>query len=103
MPYTSNYEEACKKIGWEKGNEEGWKKGREEGWLKGREEGRELGSIMTSHEYIMKTLQIRFGQIPPNMGESISNIQDRTVLDSMLEQAIKSNSIDEFKKNCGII
>lgn len=95
MPYTSNYEEVCKKMRREEG--------REEGKEKGREEGREIGIVIATQEHIIKTLHLRFGQVSFDISESISQIQDRTVLDSMLEQAIKANSIDEFKKSCGFV
>ncbi|MBF0509120.1 MAG: hypothetical protein HQK57_09375 [Deltaproteobacteria bacterium] len=64
----------------------------EEGFQKGVQE----GVLVKAREDIIEGIEIRFGQIPKEVTESISGLSDTMVFKSLLRQAFVSKNLDEF-------
>ena len=76
----------------EQGKEEGRAEGKEEGRAEGKEEGRAEGK----QDAVVKLLQIRFQNVPETLSREISNISNLSLLDSLLEQVMTAQSLDEI-------
>ncbi|MBF0552250.1 MAG: Rpn family recombination-promoting nuclease/putative transposase [Deltaproteobacteria bacterium] len=64
----------------------------QEGYQKGIHD----GVLVKAREDIIEGIEIRFGQIPSEIIESIDQLSDTMVLKSLLKQAFISKSLDEF-------
>jgi hypothetical protein len=62
-----------------------------------REQGRQEGMVEKLRENILKILQIRFGELSPEVLEAVNGIEEMDILNSLLEQAIAIPSIAEFQ------
>ncbi|MBF0548969.1 MAG: Rpn family recombination-promoting nuclease/putative transposase [Deltaproteobacteria bacterium] len=60
------------------------------------EEGYQKGALVKAREDILDGIEIRFGQVPNEVTESISGLSDTMVLKSLLRQAFVSKNLDEF-------
>ena len=75
--------------------QEGRQEGRQEGKQEGRQEGRKEGQVSA----ILRILDARFGELPPDLSWKIEEVDDPQKLDSLLITAISAISIPEFIKN----
>jgi hypothetical protein len=57
----------------------------------------EEGAKLTSQKYIILALQSRFGEIPNSLIETINQIEDVSVLESLFVPSITINSLEEFQ------
>ncbi|MCT7959725.1 DUF4351 domain-containing protein [Laspinema sp. D1] len=62
-----------------------------------REQGRQEGMVQKQRENILKILQIRFGELPPEVLEALNGIEEMDILNPLLEQAIAIPSLAEFQ------
>ncbi|WP_409793978.1 hypothetical protein [Microcystis sp.] len=62
------------------------------------EEGAKSGAKLTSQKYIILALQSRFGEIPNSLIETINQIEDVSVLESLFVPSITINSLGEFQQ-----
>ena len=83
----------------EKGKKEGMEKGRREGIEEGIEKGIEKGLLEDSREMVLEALDERFGKVPNDVSNAVTNIEDRDKLKSLLRQAIRCVSMEEFRKS----
>lgn len=63
-----------------------------------KQEGREEGKVETARESIIEILEVRFGEIPNTIVAKINDINDVSVLKTILKQAIVIPSLDEFSE-----
>ena len=61
-----------------------------------KEEGKEEGKVEGKQDAILKLLQIRFQNIPETLSSEIRNIHNIIHLDTLLEKAIKAQSLEEI-------
>ena len=97
MPYVTTIERLALEKGREEGREAGREQGREEGREQGREAGREEGILRSSREDVIAVLDVRFRDIPNDLLEAIDQVEDATVLKTLLREAIIVESISEFQ------
>ena len=76
--------------------QKGFEEGREEGHEEGREEGREEGQVLGKRVLLLRLLTHRFGELPVDLTARIAKIWEDEVFDSLVEQALTANSIDEL-------
>ena len=69
----------------------------EQGIEQGFEQGIERGEIRTKREVLLKLLEHRIGDIPDTVTKRISRIRSRTRLDSLLDQALTADTLDDIK------
>ena len=67
---------------------------REQGKAKGRAEGKQ--------DAILKLLQFKFQNVPEVLSREISNIHNLTRLDTLLEQAMTAQSLDEIDTHSSV-
>ena len=70
----------------------------EEGREKGYNEGREEGIIKKSQEAVIDVLETRFDKVPRSCQSFIKKLSNLDILKSLLKNAIKVNSLEEFKQ-----
>ena len=76
--------------------QEGRQKGRKEGLQEGRQEGREEGSLVQARESVIEALEIRFGEVQPELVERINAFQDLRTLKAQHRRAITVSSLEQF-------
>ena len=76
--------------------QEGLQKGRKEGLQEGRQEGREEGSLAQARESVIEALEIRFGEVQPELVERINAFQDLRTLKAQHRRAITVSSLEQF-------
>ena len=76
----------------EQGKAEGIEQGKAEGIEQGKAEGRAEGK----QDAVLKLLQLRFQNVPETLSREISNIHNLSLLDTLLEQAMTAQSLDEI-------
>ena len=76
--------------------EQGEAKGKAEGKAEGREEGRAEGRAEGKQDAVLKLLQFKFQDVPEVLSREISNIHNLTRLDTLLEQAMTAQSLEEI-------
>ena len=69
---------------------------REQGKAEGKVEGREEGRAEGKQDAVLKLLQFRFQNVPEVLSREISNIHNLSRLDTLLEQAMTAQSLDEI-------
>ena len=62
------------------------------------EEGAKSGAKLTSQKYIILALQSRFGEIPNSLIETINQIEDVSVLESLFVPSVTINSLGELQQ-----
>ena len=62
-----------------------------------REQGKAEGKVEGKQEDVLKLLQIRFQDVPETLSREISNIQNLPLLDTLLEQAMTAQSLEEIE------
>ena len=80
----------------EQGKAEGKAEGRAEGKAEGKVEGRAEGRAEGKQDAVLKLLKFRFPNVPETLAREISNIQDLSLLDTLLEQAMTAQSLEEI-------
>ncbi|MFN7659355.1 MAG: transposase, partial [Dolichospermum sp.] len=61
---------------------------KQEGIEEGLQEGRQLGVIQSSQDSVIEVLETRFGQVPITIINAVNNINDSSVLKTLLKRAI---------------
>lgn len=69
----------------------------EKGRELGRQEGLQEGLIAKGQEDILRILEVRFEDIPPELRELIGKIDDLEVLGNLLVQAVTTQSVEIFE------
>ena len=64
----------------------------------GMKEGIKEGSLKEGREMILTALDEKFGKLPSDVPETLSNINDTKKLEILLRQAIRSGSLKEFNQ-----
>ena len=60
------------------------------------EQGRAEGKVEGKRDAILKFLQLRFQSVPETLSREIRNINNLTLLDTLLEQAMTAQSLEEI-------
>ncbi|KYC38201.1 transposase [Scytonema hofmannii PCC 7110] len=60
-----------------------------------------VGMLKVQREYLIDTLETRFGEVPPELMEKIENLYDMPVLKQLHRQAITIGSLEEFQQLLG--
>lgn len=71
---------------------------KQEGIEEGLQEGRQLGVIQSSQDSVIEVLETRFGQVPITIIDAVNNINDSSVLKTLLKRAISIPSLAEFEQ-----
>ncbi|BBH42045.1 MAG: hypothetical protein IM477_05025 [Microcystis sp. M090S1] len=58
----------------------------------------EEGAKLTNQKHIILALQSRFGEIPNSLIETINQIEDVSVLESLFVPSITINSLEDFQQ-----
>ena len=69
---------------------------REQGKAEGRAEGRAEGKAEGKQDAVLKLLQLQFQHVPEALSREIRNIDNLTLLDTLLEQAVTAQSLEEI-------
>lgn len=62
----------------------------------GRQEGRQEGQLNAFRKAVLRALEIRHGIQHPKVGEALDLIEDPERLESLLEDALRSASVEDF-------
>jgi hypothetical protein len=81
----------------EKGVEKGLKKGLQKGIKEGLQKGLQEGLVKAKQEDIIKVLEAKFGKLSKTINSKIKKINDLNKLEALLLEAVKSESLEEFK------
>ena len=60
------------------------------------EQGKAEGKVEGKQDAVLKLLQLRFQNVPEVLSREISNIHNLSRLDTLLEQAMTAQSLDEI-------
>lgn len=60
------------------------------------EQGIEQGKVEGKQDTILKFLQLQFQHVPETLSREIRNIDNLTLLDTLLEQAMMAQSLEEI-------
>ena len=60
------------------------------------EQGKAEGKVEGKQDAVLKLLQLRFQDVPEVLSREISNIHNLARLDTLLEQAMTAQSLDEI-------
>ncbi|MBE9219772.1 hypothetical protein IQ222_13435 [Dolichospermum flos-aquae LEGE 04289] len=71
---------------------------KQEGIEEGLQEGRQLGVIQSSQDSVIEVLETRFGEVPITIINAVNNINDSSVLKTLLKRAISIPSLAEFEQ-----
>ena len=71
---------------------------KQEGIEEALQEGRQLGVIQSSQDSVIEVLETRFGQVPITIIDAVNNINDSSVLKTLLKRAISIPSLAEFEQ-----
>ena len=63
---------------------------------------REQGKVEGKQDAVLKLLQLRFQDVPEVLSREISNIHNLTHLDTLLEQAMTAQSLEEIDTHSSI-
>ncbi len=73
---------------------------REKGMQEGMQQGMQQGIIQNAKENIIEVLELRFGEISPEIIDKINQINDPVQLKELHKKAVKIKEIDSFKFIC---
>lgn len=71
---------------------------KQEGIEEGLQEGRQLGVIQSSQDSVIEVLETRFGEVPITIINAVNNINDSSVLKTLLKRAISIPPLAEFQQ-----
>jgi len=83
----------------EQGRQEGIQLGRQEGVQLGRQEGIQLGRQEELQESVVRILSHRFRQIPQDLQQKISSLNDIRKLRNLLDASVEVKSLEELQAN----
>jgi predicted transposase YdaD len=69
----------------------------EQGIQRGIEQGKAEGKAEGKQDAVLKLLQLRFQNVPETLSREIGNIHNLSILDTLLEQAMTAQSLDEIE------
>lgn len=95
MPILAPFEQIAQEKGIQIGEERGIQIGEE----RGIQIGEERGSIKEAQVTIIDILNEEFGEIPPSLIKSIKSIDDLPSLRKLRKDALKVDSLKEFKQH----
>ena len=75
----------------------------QEGFKKGMQQGMEQGMQQTARDNILAILEVRFETVSQSILKRLKEINDPDVLKMLLKKALRSNSMDEFRKAMDMI
>ena len=75
---------------------------REQGKAEGKVEGKAEGRAEGKQDAVLKLLQLQFQHVPETLSREIRNIHNLTRLDTLLEQAMTAQSLDEIDTHSSI-
>ncbi len=90
--------EIIKEEGIREGMREGIKEGMKEGMKEGIKEGIQIGMVEEGRDVVLETVKERFGEVPLDISEFVSQINNKSILRQLLRFAIHSKSLDEFRE-----
>jgi hypothetical protein len=93
LPVIGDLLREAEREAMEKGVEKGLKEGLKEGLQKGLQE----GLVKAKQEDIIKVLEAKFGKLSKTINSKIKKINDLNKLEALLLEAVKSESLEEFK------
>jgi predicted transposase/invertase (TIGR01784 family) len=64
-----------------------------------RQEGRQEGRLVSLRENVVEVLDIRFGNVPQGLRETILEIHEEATLRSLHRAAVKAASLDDFSRS----
>ncbi len=82
----------------EEGIREGMREGIKEGMKEGIKEGIQIGMVEEGRDVVLETVKERFGEVPLDISEFVSQINNKSILRQLLRFAIHSKSLDEFRE-----
>ena len=71
---------------------------KEEGFREGLKKGLEEGALETARRMVLEVLQERFGVVPRSMMERVREIDNDGVLNVLIRQAVRCESLEEFRE-----
>jgi len=83
--------------GLKKGLKEGLQKGIQKGIKEGLQKGLQEGLVKAKQDDIIKVLEAKFGKLSKTINSKIKKINDLNKLEALLLEAVKSESLEEFK------
>ena len=69
---------------------------------KGLEQGLQQGRLEDAREMVLEALEIRFGELSPDLEKGIMDIGDREELRRLLRLAVQAESVRAFREQTGI-
>lgn len=85
------------KEGLQKGVQKGIKEGLQKGLQEGLQKGLQEGLVKAKQDDIIKVLEAKFGKLSKTINSKIKKINDLNKLEALLLEAVKSESLEEFK------
>ncbi len=73
---------------------EGWQEGHREGLQQGLQQ----GLLEDARSMVLQAIRVRFGPIPADIPTQVNGIESRMILVSLLEQAIRSETLAQFRE-----
>jgi hypothetical protein len=80
----------------QEGRQEGLKEGKQEGRKEGIREGLTRGQLLALRTAVLRSLEISHGPCPAGISEALEAIEDPKRLEQLLENALRSESIESF-------
>ncbi|MDM8531827.1 hypothetical protein QUF63_11700, partial [Anaerolineales bacterium HSG25] len=77
---------------------QGIEKGIKQGIEQGIEQGIQKGELQIAREDVIEVLMIRFGKLPKKLVKSIKQIDELTLLKTLLKKAVVVESLAKFKR-----
>jgi hypothetical protein len=65
---------------------------------RGKKIGKKIGTLQNARHAVITVLKTRLGEIPSNIGDSLDQVSDLSILDEMLKLAATVNSFEEFQQ-----
>ncbi|MCT7968488.1 hypothetical protein NG799_19445 [Laspinema sp. D1] len=63
-----------------------------------QEKGIERGTLRNQRENTLEVLQVRFGEVPPEVVEAVNGIEDLPTLTQLFREAIAIGSVAQFQE-----
>ena len=74
-----------------------------EGFEKGIQQGMLQGMLQTARDNVFEILEVRFEAVPQSSLKRLKEINDPDILKMLLKKALRSSSMDEFRKTMDMI
>ena len=75
----------------------------QEGFERGMQQGMQQGMLQTARNNVLDILEVRFETVPQSILKRLKEINDPDILKMLLKKALRSSSMDEFRKTLDII